>query len=107
MVYVDDGDFGIGLGDLLEKVIGGGVDDGLLTIIVVEGGVSMRIVSISVVENLGISLGLSFSLSPDTLHVSLVKSVVLSSIRISVVVDIRGRISDGGGNVDPGVGNFR
>ena len=106
---VADGDFGIGLGDLLEKVIGGGVDDGLLTIIVVEGGVSMRIVSISVVENLGISLGLglSFSLSPDTLHASLVKSVVLSSIRISVVVDIRGCISDGGGNVDPGVGNFR
>merc|ERR1712156_783794 len=97
-----------GLFDLLDLNFRFGVDDGSnLVSISHGGGVSLRIVSISVVENLGISLGLSFSLSPDTLHVSLVKSVVLSSIRISMVVDIRGRTSDGGGNVDPGVGNFR
>merc|ERR1711953_910013 len=86
------------------------VDDGSNLLSISHGsGVSLRIVSISVVENLGISLGLSLSLS-------LVKSVVLRSIRISVVVDHRlvmGGISDrggvghGGGNVDPGVGNFR
>merc|ERR1711953_978665 len=85
-----------------------GVDDGSnLLSISHGGGVSLRIVSISVVENLGISLGLSLSLS-------LVESVVLRSIRMVVDhrlvmggISDRGGVGHGGGNVDPGVGNFR
>merc|ERR1712004_952450 len=84
-----------GLLDLLDLNgfnLGFGVDDGSI-----RGGITLRPVAISVVENLGISFSLGLGLS-------LVESVVyLGSIRISVVVNDGGGhrvgISDGGGHL--------
>merc|ERR1712004_22566 len=99
LVSISDGG-GVGVGSLSIVVLllngynlGLGVDDGSI-----RGGITLRPVAISVVENLGISFSLSLGLS-------LVESVVyLGSIRISVVVNHRRgghrvSISDGGGHL--------
>merc|ERR1712241_339241 len=79
-----------GLFDLLDFNLGFGVDDGS-NLVSIYGGISLGIVSISVVENLGISLGLSLSLS-------LVKAVECGDICRSIVDHrlVMGGISDGG-----------
>merc|ERR1712029_1036230 len=112
LVLVDDGLDGLGISDgggvghggpvdgviishgglfhLLDLNLGVGVDDGS-NLVSIYGGVSLRIISISVVENLGIGLGLSLSLS-------LVKAVECRNICRSIVDHrlVMSGISDGG-----------
>merc|ERR1712241_1196418 len=87
-----------GLFDLLDFNLGFGVDDGS-NLVSIYGGISLGIVSISVVENLGISL--SFSL---------VKAVECRDICRSIVDHrlVMGGISDGGnlGSISNGGGNW-